>query len=108
MLRLLADENVPYPVVDGLRRRGIDIVVAQRVGLGETDDAEILKHAEVQQRVVYTNDADFVRLARRGVTHAGILYHPQKSYSFGEAIRQVELACDVYSMEEMVNRLEFL
>ena len=108
MLRLLADENIPFPVVDGLRRRGIDIVVAQRVGLGETDDAVIIKHAEAEQRVVYSNDADFVRLARRGISHAGILYHPQKSYSFGEAIRQVELACDVFTREEMVNRLEFL
>jgi len=108
MLRLLADENIPFPVVDGLRRRGIDILIAQHIGLDETDDGEILTYAREHQQVVYTNDADFVRLANSGMPHAGILYHPQRKYSFGEAVRQVELACDVYSMEGMVNRLEFL
>ena len=108
MLRLLADENIAYPIVDGLRRRGIDIQIAQRIGLEETDDGVILAYARDHQLVVYTNDADFVRLANSSIPHAGILYHPQRKYSFGEAVRQVELACDVYSMDEMVNRLEFL
>ena len=26
-LPLLCDEHIPYPVIEGLRRRGIDIVV---------------------------------------------------------------------------------
>ena len=34
-LPLLCDEHVPYPIVEGLRRRGLDILTVQEIG-GET------------------------------------------------------------------------
>ena len=52
MLRLLADEHIRYAVINGLRRRGIDVVVAQQIGLNATDDAMILAHARQDNRVM--------------------------------------------------------
>jgi hypothetical protein len=107
-LSLLCDEHIPYQVVEGLRRRGIDVITIQRAGLRSALDEVILDAARQQSRVVYTNDTDFLRLHATGIQHSGILYHHILDYSIGEAIRVVALACEVLSIDEMRNRVEFL
>ena len=32
-LALLCDEHIPYPVIEGLRRRGVDVTTVQQLGL---------------------------------------------------------------------------
>lgn len=107
-LSLLCDEHIPYPVIEGLRRRGIDVAVVQQVGLGSAKDEVILETARQQGRIIYTRDADFLRHHAEGLQHAGIFYHHPLAYSIGEAIRSVALACEVFSLDEMRNRVEFL
>ena len=63
-MRLLADENVPGPVVAALRARGADVFWA-RESLAGSDDAVILEIAQREQRVVVTSDTDFGELAFR-------------------------------------------
>jgi predicted nuclease of predicted toxin-antitoxin system len=63
-VRLLADENVPGPVVAALRGRGHDVFWA-RESLPGADDAVILEIAQREQRVVVTSDTDFGELAFR-------------------------------------------
>jgi uncharacterized ferredoxin-like protein len=107
-LSLLCDEHIHYQVIEGLRRRGIDAVTVQQVGLVSSLDEVILDMAQQQNRVVYTNDEDFLRLQATGVRHAGIFYHHVLGYSIGEAISVVALACEVLSIDEMRNRVEFI
>jgi uncharacterized protein with PIN domain len=107
-LPLICDEHIPYPLVEGLRRRGLDVVVVQQIGLGAAADEVILAVARQQRRIVYTQDTDFLRHHAAGVRHSGILYHHPLAYSVGEALRTVVLACEVYSLEGMDNRLEYL
>ena len=58
MLRFLADENFPGPVLAGPYRRqpDLDIVRAIDVGLGNTDDRIILDWAAKEGRVIVTRD----------------------------------------------------
>lgn len=107
-LSLLCDEHIPTPVIEGLRRRGVDVATVGSLGLRGISDESILDAARRQGRVVYTKDTDFLRQHASGIHHAGILYHHTLEYSVGEAIRRVSLACEVLSMEEMRNRVEFL
>ncbi len=75
MARLLADENVPLPVVEALRSHGHDVValVASSVGSGASD-ASILALARTEQRAVVTLDRrDFFRLHREQPNHEGIV-----------------------------------
>jgi hypothetical protein len=88
-LHLLCDEHIPFPVVQGLRRRGINVTTVQEIGLRSTTDIVILTTVQQQQRVLYTRDADFLRHHHAGVSHAGILYHHPLAYGIGEAIRRV-------------------
>lgn len=75
MARLLADENVPLPVVEALRSYGHDVIPVVRSLPGSgASDAEILKQARVDERAVLTlNRRDFFLLHREQPDHAGII-----------------------------------
>ena len=107
-LPILCDEHIPYAVIAGLQRQGIDAVSVQQRGLDATDDALIMAAARQLERVIYTGDDDYLNLNSSGVQHLGILYHHPRKYSIGEAIAAVALACQALSMEEMRNRVEYL
>lgn len=61
---LLADENIPQTVVDGLRAAGFD-VVTMREHAPEADDRAVLAHARRLGRWLLTFDADFGELIFR-------------------------------------------
>jgi predicted nuclease of predicted toxin-antitoxin system len=107
-LSLPCDEQIPYQVIEGLRRREIDVVSIQQMDLRSTSDDVILDIAQRQGRVIYSRDTDFLRLLASGTPHAGNLYHHPVTYSVGAAIRTVAMACEVLSMDEMRNHVEFL
>jgi predicted nuclease of predicted toxin-antitoxin system len=63
-MRILANENVPRPVVVALRHRGDDVVWVKEEMVGATD-SEVLARAEREARLVVTFDKDFGELAVR-------------------------------------------
>jgi predicted nuclease of predicted toxin-antitoxin system len=60
-MRLLADENVPGPVVTALRQRGHDVFWIRSDCPG-TDDCGVLRLSCAEGRVLLTFDKDFGRL----------------------------------------------
>ena len=76
MARFFADENLPFPVVEALRRMGHDVVTvadAGNAGQALTDKA-ILQLAGADQRTVVTlNRRHVVRLHTAEPNHAGII-----------------------------------
>ena len=68
--RLLADENVPGPAVDALRRAGHDVAWMHEDAPG-TPDPEVLARAQQEARVLATFDKDFGELAFRAGAAAG-------------------------------------
>lgn len=63
-MRILADENVPLPIVAWLRDGGHDVLYAAE-SRRQTRDAELLAEAEAQGYVVLTGDKDFGELIFR-------------------------------------------
>ena len=85
---LLADENIQGEVVAVLRKRGLDVVTVDEMGLRGQDDQAVIAAAFATGRVVLTHDADFGMLAiLRGSPVIGILYlrhgHIRPSYVLG-------------------------
>ena len=108
LLSLLCDEHIPYPVIEGLRRRGIDVRAVQEVGLQSAKDETIIEIAREKGWIIYTRDADFLRHSSAGMQHAGIFYHHPLAYPIGDCVRRLILACRILSAEEMCNSIRFL
>jgi predicted nuclease of predicted toxin-antitoxin system len=62
VLRALANENVPGPVVDVLRRLGHDVAWIKEDSPGASDP-DVLARAQIEGRVVLTFDKGFGMLA---------------------------------------------
>lgn len=93
MLRAYADEHVVFAIVQALRARGMDVVTVQDRGREGTDDPELLAEALSEERVMLTNDTDFLALAAqnsaRGMTFAPIFFWPQQGRRIGEIVRRI-------------------
>jgi len=108
VIRFHLDEHVDHDLARALRLRHIDVTTASDAGLlGATDEAH-LAFALQSGRVLFTNDADFLRLAARGTKHAGILYCPAQTRSVGYLIRYLCLLHDALAAEELRGRIDFV
>jgi predicted nuclease of predicted toxin-antitoxin system len=102
------DENISNVIAEGLRRRYIDVTTTPEQALVSVSDEEQLAFCVSQGRVIFTSDADFLRLHHTGTNHAGIIYCHQGSRSIGDIIRTLVLVWECLELEEMKNHLEFI
>lgn len=76
MAWLYANENLPLPVVEELRRLGHDVLTTYESGQAgqATPDEDVLVFAVAEGRILVTlNRKHFVRLHRERPEHAGIV-----------------------------------
>lgn len=111
-MKIYCDENIESAIIEGLRRRGLEVISARDTReLGKNDEHH-LKRAFQLGAVILTHDVDFLRLAhewkQKGKGHNGILYAHPRNLSLRECILLVELVAQVLTEEEMKNHVEFL
>jgi Domain of unknown function (DUF5615) len=106
-IRFFTDEHISKAVIEGLRQRGVEVLsIPDAAMLGATDES-ILSKAKEEDYVVFTQDADFLRLHSSGIEHKGIAYTPRET-SIGDVIRGLMLVFDVLEPEDMENHVEFI
>lgn len=76
-LQFYFDTHISKVVAVQLRKRGVDVVRCEEVGLNEADDPDHLVYATEHGRVLVTHDADFIELHDEWLNskraHAGIV-----------------------------------
>jgi len=102
------DEHVPQAVVDGLQRRGVDVLTVQAAGRSGLPDDEQLAFATQHGRAMVTMDSDYLILAAQGAQHAGIAYAKQGARSVNELIQKLKLIHDVLTPDDMQDHIEYL
>ena len=107
MIRLHLDENVDHAVAQGLRLRGMDVTTTTDANLIGTTDDEQLFFALRENRVIFSQDQDFLRHHQAGSEHAGIVYSRQGARSIGEIVRFLHFMSDCLEPEDMRGKLEF-
>ena len=107
-IRFHLDENVSKAIADALRQEGIDVTTAPETGLLGADDEEHIAFAQKENRVIFTQDDDFLRLHHTGARHDGIIYTKKGTRSIGEILRSLLLIWEVFDPEEMHNHVEFI
>jgi len=111
-IKLYMDVHVRRAVTNGLRLRGVDVLTAQEDGSAEMDDGPLLDRATELDRVLFTQDDDLLRVAKRrqqsGVTFAGVIYAHQLNASVGGCIAELELIAKASERAEWLDRTEHL
>ena len=107
-LRFHLDEHVPHAVASALRRRAIDVTTTSQAGLlGQSDELHIA-FALREERVIYSQDDDFLIAASRGTEHAGVVYNSPGSRTIAQIIEFLILLDACMSAREMRNHVEFV
>ncbi|MFV0444719.1 MAG: DUF5615 family PIN-like protein [Planctomycetaceae bacterium] len=108
-LTLYTDQHVHSAVIGGLRRRGIDVLTAFEDGFADQDDEVLLIRATELERVLFTQDVDFVDITDRwleiGRPFAGVVYAHQQKATIGQLVVDLELVCKVFTPEDMHSQL---
>lgn len=111
MNRLIVDVHVPFAIVEALRKLGIDTLTAQEAGLARASDEDLLKDAASLDRVLITQDQDFLAIGakwqRQAIHFPGIIYVPQ-GVPYGRTISDVELLLLCGTGEELRNQVYYL
>ncbi len=93
-IKFYTDSHVAKAVAAQLRRRGVDIVRCQDVGMANAKDHEHLAYATAQERTVVTSDEDFIALdaewRKQGNPHCGVVYiRPHNREAIGTIVREL-------------------
>lgn len=109
-LKFHLDESVPSftSLAKALRKRRLDVTTVHDVNLYAASDIDHLVYCRLHQRVIYTNDEDYLSLIKHEPNHSGVLYCIQDKYSMGEIIDRIVMFWEVYEQEEFIGRVEFL
>jgi predicted nuclease of predicted toxin-antitoxin system len=111
-LGLYTDHNVPATVSNGLRLLGVDVLTAAEDEFDTAADDALLDRARALDRVVFTQDEDFLKIAtgrqRSGIPFNGVIYVKQNRLTVRAIIDDIELFCKVFSTADVAERIFFL
>lgn len=106
------DEHIRRAITIGLRLRGVDVLTVQEDGRAGTPDPILLDRATELQRVMFSQDQDFLIEANRrqveGINFSGVIYSPLLSISIGDCIRDLEIIAKASNPEDLADRVEYL
>ncbi|MCH8046677.1 MAG: DUF5615 family PIN-like protein [Planctomycetes bacterium] len=111
-LRLYMDEHVPKAISDGLRQRGIDVLMVQDDGRAGIDDPSLLDRATELERVLFTRDTDLLKEASRrqsaGQAFCGVIYTHPLRLTISQCLQELELLAEACEPDELSSRVEYL
>jgi predicted nuclease of predicted toxin-antitoxin system len=112
MLKAYADVHVHTAIVAALRRRGMDVVTVQERGQQSLPDSTVLAQAFQENRVLLTNDQDFLQLAgslaKQNETFAPIFFRPQQRRTIGQIVRSIIREATLSDYESACSRVFYL
>ena len=93
-IRFHLDEHCDPAIAAGLRLHGVDVTTTPEAGLLNADDKEHITYGVATDRVIFTQDQDFLRIAadwrREGRSFVGVALAAQGA-SLGRLADDLEL-----------------
>jgi hypothetical protein len=103
-VRLYMDVHVRRAVTDGLRLRNVDVLTAQDDESAKLDGPEPLDRATQLGRVLFSQDDDLLREAKRrqqsGELFSGVIYAHQLNITVRQCITDLELIAKASEPQE--------
>lgn len=107
-IRLYFDENMPEAAAIQLANLEIDVLTTQKAERCGTSDREQLRFAASQERVICSQDKDFLELAKTNLVHCGIAFIGFKSSEKGAMVRGLRELHRSETANSMRNRLVYI
>ena len=111
-IALYMNQHVPRAITVGLRLREVDVITAYEDGASDMDDPELLDRAGELERVLFTQDDDFLveatKRQREDIPFRGVIYAHQLRVSIGTCIHDLEIIAKAGEPEDLINRVQFL
>ncbi len=107
-IRFYLDENVENQIAKGLRTLQIDALTTAEANHIGWKDEEHLAFALAEQRVIVTQDSDFLKLHAHGHPHAGIAYYKPQTRTPKQILRGLLLIYEILQPRDMKNHIEYL
>ena len=102
-MRILADENIDYPIVRKLREHGFEVLSIMDMYQGENDNF-VSAVANDSDSILLTNDKDFGDLViRQKLQHKGIILLRLSSQSVSEITNIILRILKTYG-DQMINK----
>ena len=106
------DHHVPRAITHGLRLRDVDVLTAYEDSRSIAEDPDLLTRATTLQRVLFTQDDDFLALASEWQQVArpftGVVYAHQLKVAVGRCVSDLELIAKVSDPEDLANAVIYL
>jgi len=106
-----ADANLHRAIVDGLKRRGVDVTTAQEERTDALSDPDLLQRATEQGRILITHDRDFLFIGAewqtQGRAFSGVVFVPTP-FSIAQCIEDIELLAKAELPEALANQIHYL
>jgi len=106
-MRFHLDEQMDHAIATALRLRGIDVTTTEDASLTSASDIRHIEFARGDDRVIITDDTDFLVHANAGVPHAGIIFCRRTIRTLGQIIEFLVLADACLSQEDMRDKVEY-
>lgn len=107
-IRFHLDEHIDRDIARALRLYSIDVTTTVEAGLRTKMDEQQWLFIQQQQRVLVTQDRDFLAMAAMSKDHPGVAYFKQGSRSIGQVIEILIVLYEIYIPEDMVGMVEYL
>ncbi len=91
-----------------MKRRRIDVTTTPEKSLIGVSDKVQLEFAIFQNRVIFTQDTDFLRINQSNSDHCEIVYSYQSNKSIGEIIKGLILIWELLEPSDMSGKVEFI
>jgi hypothetical protein len=106
------DHHVPFPISEGLRLRGIDVLTAEEDGTTRLADPALLDRATALDRVLFTQDEDLLIEAawrqQNDIPFSGVLYAHQRRITIGQCVGDLEFLAFAGEPADFADQVQYL
>jgi hypothetical protein len=106
------DHNIDSAILDGLRSRGVNVLSAREDLHDRAGDRVILRRSTELNRLLFTNDTDFLRIAAEmqaaDQAFCGIAFASQRGTVVGKIIDDLELISSALELSDLNSQVVYL
>lgn len=112
MLKYYTDVNIRKAITEQLRKRGVDCVHCEEVGMADASDPEHLEYATKENRVLISFDQDMPALHKAwmeaGRSHTGIVFVQHYLQGEGSIGVIVKTLLEWHPLDDLKDQLRFI